>query len=610
MTHHDCPSTNKLSPIAKAQGAMLGVAVGDALGWPQEDRSKRIDKRPSPSKDFPVKQFQQWVRRSGSRFYPYEEIIFAGEYSDDTQLLLCTARSLLSGPEWWHDLTKRELPAWILYERGAGGATKRSAQMWLAGQEPWSSPKRADRQRYFDAGGNGVAMRIMPHCLFDVSEADFGRAAKNIVINGVCTHGHPRSLVEALAYGFAMWMVLREIGTLSYRGIIEKVLSVKESWSQLPNLNDIWPTWRHSADETTAGKYSESWQEAVQEMVQLLECAQAGMRQGSLSIDQEILQQLGCFDRRTNGSGTIAAAAAIFLASRYAVDPLNGLIEAAFANGADTDTIASMTGGLLGAVHGSEWLQTYSEQVQDAQYLRTIGQHLSKQENINRNSQRLTNRISRQILDSFIKKLQVVNQGDTVVLPDGREAQAFKPEYYQADSKHIIANLWKLITLDGQSLYIKKISHIRGDGNRGTQESLSSSSNGNFNVEFESVEVVKVGIKILVRNMERSRLFYEKVMNLNVVKETSSSVSLGGIIALVSTDYEKGLGDRSENMELNKNVIIYIETRSLRAIYQNVEQFGGKVLSEIFHGHGRSFFRCLDPDKNVVEVSEMTSYMH
>ena len=61
-------------------------------------------------------------------------------------------------------------------------------QTWLAGREPWRSSKHLDRQRYFKAGGNGVAMRIMPHCLIDVFEPDFGKIAKHIVANGVATH--------------------------------------------------------------------------------------------------------------------------------------------------------------------------------------------------------------------------------------------------------------------------------------------------------------------------------------------------------------------------------------------------------------------------------------
>ena len=35
---------HKISLMAKGQGAFLGAAVGDALGWPQELEARRSDK--------------------------------------------------------------------------------------------------------------------------------------------------------------------------------------------------------------------------------------------------------------------------------------------------------------------------------------------------------------------------------------------------------------------------------------------------------------------------------------------------------------------------------------------------------------------------------------
>src|SRR6266446_9854609 len=285
MTSVDLSKTNGISLVTKAQGAFLAAAIGDALGWPQEDRSSRIGKPTGSMKDLPPAEFQEWKRRSGGRFYPHEELILAGEYSDDTQLLLCTARSLLHGAQWWHHLTKQELPSWSLYERGGGQATKHAVEMWLTEREPWSS--KADRKHYFGAGGNGVAMRIMPHCLFGVGENDFGAVARNILANGVCTHGHPRALIGALAYGFAVWAAFRETSTLQYGAIIEKTLAAAESWSALLDLSDTCPTWRPSAEEEIGGEYEKQWGENLTEMLHLLERGREEMKQGALSVDQE-----------------------------------------------------------------------------------------------------------------------------------------------------------------------------------------------------------------------------------------------------------------------------------------------------------------------------------
>jgi len=96
----------------KAVGSILGAAVGDALGWPLEGRARRYQSNVHPS--IGRKQEQQFLNwtRAGSRFQPYREPIAPGEYSDDTQLLLSTTRSILHGPDWWEHFTRIELPFW------------------------------------------------------------------------------------------------------------------------------------------------------------------------------------------------------------------------------------------------------------------------------------------------------------------------------------------------------------------------------------------------------------------------------------------------------------------------------------------------------------------
>ena len=149
--------------LDKAEGALLALAAGDALGWPQEmPRNIQGDLRPQAQLEF-----RQWTRRSGGRFQPYEEPIHPGDYSDDTQLTLAVARCRTKyATSWWKALTRIEIPLWTLYERGGGGATKRAANAWIEGTPPWKSKRTDQVRRYFNAGGNGVAMRVLPHALF------------------------------------------------------------------------------------------------------------------------------------------------------------------------------------------------------------------------------------------------------------------------------------------------------------------------------------------------------------------------------------------------------------------------------------------------------------
>ena len=87
-------------PLAKAEGAFLALAAGDALGWPQEIR-RNVRSDPSGTSS-PRLELQTWTRRTRGRYRPYEETIGAGEYTDDTQLTLAVARSRTNhGADWW-----------------------------------------------------------------------------------------------------------------------------------------------------------------------------------------------------------------------------------------------------------------------------------------------------------------------------------------------------------------------------------------------------------------------------------------------------------------------------------------------------------------------------
>lgn len=91
----------------------------------------------------------------------------AGEYSDDTQLLLAVARACLAGNQWLEHLRVVELPFWPTYQRGGGRAALTACRAWQDSSPPWASTKAAS---YFAAGANGAAMRIAPHVLATATE--------------------------------------------------------------------------------------------------------------------------------------------------------------------------------------------------------------------------------------------------------------------------------------------------------------------------------------------------------------------------------------------------------------------------------------------------------
>lgn len=255
----------------KALGAFLGAAIGDALGWPNEMPARRV--RSGHGGDAGLNtSFETWRRRSGGRFMPHEETIRAGEYSDDTQLLLCSARSLLHRGAWLDHFVFKELPTWRLYQRGGGGATNRAVDLWIKGQPPWSlNPDDPKWRSYFNAGGNGVAMRILPHAVAGARDNSFHSTVQAILLNGISTHGHPRALLGALAYGFVVWQALRMNGTLPYGQLIELVLNRSDDWSVFPERVAMLSQWREEAQRAYQVPFDRLWSKTESEMLELLE---------------------------------------------------------------------------------------------------------------------------------------------------------------------------------------------------------------------------------------------------------------------------------------------------------------------------------------------------
>jgi ADP-ribosylglycohydrolase/catechol 2,3-dioxygenase-like lactoylglutathione lyase family enzyme len=477
--------------------------------------------------------------------------------------------------------------------------------MWAKGQSPWSldadDPKK---MRYFDAGGNGVAMRILAHAIVGNHDETFRPTAKAILLNGIATHGHPRALIGALAYGFTVWQALRLSGTLGYGQLIELTLNHSDDWAFFPQQNALLSQWQEETQKVHQGRFDQLWTTTKSEILALFEIALAGIRAGAISVDSRVLSELGCFNRAVNGSGTVCAAASIFLASKYAPDPQNGLIQAASSRGADTDTIASMAGALLGVIAGIEWLQRYRNQVQDEQYLTELAQRLESsgfdQGSIDPIGEPTAKPIA--AMDRFLESLRKGASGDILELPDGRKALIKEVALLETRSQSLRGKQWKLRTEDGQSLYIKKLereSKIEGLG-QATRES-------DFKVRANT-ESIRPGIKIkavklIVRDLERSRWFYHKVLGLKVYRESKSLVNFGGVISLISLEHRGEFESAFEEGFQTKSILC-LESVNIQACHDRVRSFIEAQPTPIYDRAGRRAFRCTDLDGNVIEVYE------
>ena len=451
----ESPVRDRAVPLAKAEGAFLALAAGDALGWPQEMprnvRGSRTDARAHV-------EFEEWTRRGGGRFYPYEEVILSGEYSDDTQLTLAVARSRINhGPAWWKAFTRIELPLWILYERGGGGATKRAANAWADGSPPWKSTKREKIRQYFEAGGNGVAMRVLPHALFLAGQDGPTALMHDVVLDGTATHGHPRALVGATAYAYAAWSLARRSDTLRFGELLDALLDEASAWSGFPTSTRDGSSWLKAAEDATAMGYGRIWNQTAREMRELLETARKGLQAGALADDHSVLRDLGCFGR-AKGAGTSSAAGAAYLAARHAAQPVQGILRAAFEKGADTDTLAAMAGGLMGCLAGVDWLPQPWLQVQDSEYLRKMAAKVA----------RGPAGASECPIDPpphprFVLSELARNGNQEIRLGGVTSAEAATGCNVKPLGKTVVANAWRLRTTDGQTMYVTKVGRSPKD---------------------------------------------------------------------------------------------------------------------------------------------------
>jgi ADP-ribosylglycohydrolase len=561
----------------RAVGSLLAAAVGDALGWPFEGRARKSQSDAKADSARQPAELQRWTR-SGSRSQPYREPIGAGDYSDDTQLLLSTARSVLRGKDWWEHFAYIELPFWLTYERGGGGATKRASQAWLAGKAPWESKQH--RSKYFEAGGNGVAMRILPHVIGAGSSKDACTVAKEIVANGLCTHGHPRALVGALLHGMTLWLSLRQDEMLEFGALTRAVYEGFPEWAK---LNDIPNQWQQSLSDREFRDYQKLWANTVGESMALIEIAEDALRLGPLSAGPEILHKMGALNPKTNGSGTITAAASLFLASRYAASPLQCVQVAATAVGADTDTLASMCGSILGAIHGDEWLGHFATSVQDSRYIRKIAEILvnDREPAIPRTAARVTKKDS----SNFEGRLGVMEVGFEICLPDGRQSVLRQIEPMFSESAH--ADLCIFETEDGQTLPVKRIVKRRRVIQTPTQ--------------YPPDEILRVGIKVFVSDLVVAREFYAGKLRLPVAKQYSSGFTVAEVISVhLVTSEQRDLSFNSTSLPAPTPCI---RVRNVDCLAARLSSEG--IVVNAVSGH-RSIkaFTILDPFGNMLEFFE------
>jgi ADP-ribosylglycohydrolase/catechol 2,3-dioxygenase-like lactoylglutathione lyase family enzyme len=486
-----------------ATGAIVAYAVGDALGWPVEPRGNRVGGTRELEPDLA---FKAWERREGGRFAPHTEEMPAGIYSDDTQLTLAVARSL-KHTDWWEHFTRIELPWWQHYELGGGGALRRAAQAWGKERPPWDPDGGA--KGYWHAGGNGAAMRVLAHAVY---AHDFEQMRRDVLADGAASHGDPVALVGAQLFAYVLWNLLHRAAPIGWGELLEDALHNVDRWARFePNaVPDHWGA--HLPDD-----YTERWHKTVEHTNDQLRYARNQLAHGALNVDRQVLEDLGCFSK-TGGAGTTTAVSVLYLASRHASDPSQGLLRAAYAYGADTDTLAAMTGALLGAIHRRDWLGDIACEVTDSELLHSV---FADRTFAPRDDTPYSKGAQRYV-DSELAKSR---SGTRLALPFYGEATVRR--IYDLDNRTARIRTWWLTAADGQTIRVKRISRSQRQPWPPLDELEPSPKRGS-----RERRPPPSGLVIRVANIATERHFYEALLGLPVSRETGRSVTISGWLVL------------------------------------------------------------------------------
>lgn len=172
---------------AQAQAILLGLALGDALGYPVEFLQREA--------------IQQRYGPAGIQEPPDPAL-----YSDDTQMTIAVANALCeAGNEALDSLMAavgRHFVAWLhspQNTRAPGNTCLAGLRRYEAGL-PWQESGIADSK------GCGSAMRVAPIGYF--YQHDSARLKERALAIGLITHGHPAAQAASIAAAYAVKLAL------------------------------------------------------------------------------------------------------------------------------------------------------------------------------------------------------------------------------------------------------------------------------------------------------------------------------------------------------------------------------------------------------------------
>lgn len=214
----------ELQKIDKFRGCLVGQAVGDALGFTSENLSR-----------------ERIVEKFG-RLTEYRVRPHAAFYTDDTQMAILLAETILQKGEFNRELFRRKLARWYLVlPRLSGRSTKNAALKCLLGLSDTG----------YDVPGSSGAMRIGPIGLFYADDGE--RLREQTIDCCLVTHTNRSAIAGALVTAFSVAYALTNtvLNVESYLELVSReAAALDENMAArlraLPGLLDV------SEDEAVA----------------------------------------------------------------------------------------------------------------------------------------------------------------------------------------------------------------------------------------------------------------------------------------------------------------------------------------------------------------------
>ncbi|MEU3633401.1 ADP-ribosylglycohydrolase family protein [Streptomyces fradiae] len=324
-----------------ATGALVGLALGDAMGLPTEF----ID-----------------VPRITSWYGPWRDLPLPdpARVTDDTQMTLAVGRALDAAaaggplaPGRLAGALRAEFVDWARSPENnrAPGRTCLVACGLLAADRPWQEAAQIGSK------GCGANMRVAPVGL--VPGLDEEQRAGAAQLQAALTHGHPTALAASDLTAHAVHLLARGAEPLGLVGLLRSYAYENRSRYHERWLGDLWT---RAQDPSPAHFAARGWDECLA----MLERVAAALRTANPETDPCLLTGEGWIAEEALGTALLC-----FL--MFPGEPLTALRRAACTSG-DSDSLACLAGAFAGAHLGaSAWPESWARRVEYRDGLLALG---------------------------------------------------------------------------------------------------------------------------------------------------------------------------------------------------------------------------------------------